>query len=115
MGSFAPESVVWIADENRWGLETPPDWWLRRIYDFDPYLRIVPSRFANQYLLARKRQLTAGLGEVAMVGNQHPDTLMCMQHGLLPIAPLKWKDDATGKFTEGTLTSLLDELRARDL
>lgn len=106
--------VTWIEDENRWGLEMPPNWFLDGLNNYDPYLRLSPSRFENKYLLQRRRQLTGGLGEVAMLGNKHPDTLMCHKHGTLPIAPLKFKPGVQ-MWTMGSLNSLLEELKARDL
>ena len=105
----------WIPDTNRFNLEAPPKWWLNRIYDFDHMLVIIPSRTQRQYLLARRRQYTAGLGPKAMLDNQHPDTNMLMVNGLLPIAPLKFAKGGMAVWSEKTLVSLLDDLRSRDL
>ena len=108
----------WIPDENNWRLEQPPDWFLTGLYNYDEMLVIIPSRFKRkisgpQYLLARRRQYTAGLGDVAMLDNKHPDTNMCYAHKLLPIAPLVSKSGAVA-FTQQNLESLLDTLRERD-
>jgi hypothetical protein len=64
--------------------------------------------------LARRRQFSAGLGGVALLDNDNPDTNLCVVHGLLPIAPLVWREGAQ-LWTEGSLVGLLDELRSRDL
>ncbi len=103
----------WIADENKFGLEKPPDWWLQRLADFDHRLVLMPSRKERKaYLLGIRRLHSAGLGDVAMLDNKHPDTNMCYMHGVLPIGPL----NVVGQnpFTETTINSLLDSLRRRD-
>lgn len=106
----------WIADRNRFGLEKPPDWFLTGLLEYDEQLVIIPSQKRRQYLLCRRRKLTAGLGDVAMLDNKHPDTNMCYAHGVLPIAPLRWKKTQTdaGMFTQQNLTSLIATLRERD-
>lgn len=104
----------WIADTNDFGLESPPDWWLQQLLDFDRALVLLPSRKNPEYLLARRRELTAGLGDVAMLDNKQPDTNMCYQHHVLPIAPLKWKANVARVWTQGALDSLLADLRSRD-
>src|SRR3990167_8475910 len=111
------EHTGWIADTNRFKLERPPDWFLTGLTEHDAQLVIIPSRKRRQYLLCRRRQLTAGLGDVAMVDNKHPDTNMCYGYGVLPIAPLQWaktKTDA-GLFTQQNLQSLIETLKVRDV
>ena len=110
--------VNFIADVNTWKLPEPPEWFLKRLYDFDPLLLLVPSRVkvtgeSPAYLLCRRRQHTAGLGDVAMLDNKHPDTNMCYGLGVIPIAPLRFKKNAN-QFTEAGCESLLRELRERD-
>lgn len=107
-------AVNWIADRNTFKLEEPPAWFMQGLYDFDHLLALVPSRVKAEYLLVRRRQLTAGLGDVAMLDNKSPDTYMCYSHGVLPIAPLRWKDNSARMWTQAALESLLTELRGRD-
>lgn len=107
-----------IEDDNKWMLPTPPAWFLQRLFDFDAQLVLVPSRIrlkdeAAKYLLCRRRLRSAGLGDVAMLDNEHPDTNMCYAHGLVPIAPLRFNNGTT-TFTEAGCESLLKELKARD-
>lgn len=114
----APVHPNWIPDSNRWGLPTPPSWFLQRLFDFDPLLVLVPSRKKVKkerpaYLLCRHRQYSAGLGDVAMMDNKHPDTNMCVALGVVPIAPLRFKQNQTN-FTQQGLESLLADLRSRD-
>ena len=106
----------WIEDLNKFKLERPPDWFLTGLVGYDAQLVLVPSRMKRQYLLARRRQYSAGLGDVAMLDNKHPDTNMCYAYGVLPLAPLRWtktKTDA-GMFTQQNLASLIETLKARD-
>lgn len=110
--------VNWIADTNRWKLPEPPAWFLQRLYDFDAQLVLVPSRICVEgetpaYLLCRRRQHSAGLGDVAMLDNKHPDTNMCYAHGVVPIGPLRFNNGAT-TFTEQGCTDLIKHLRSRD-
>lgn len=106
----------WIADKNRFGLERPPDWFLTGLVNYDTQLVLIPSRKRRQYLLCRRRKLTVGLGDVAMMDNQHPDTNMCYAYGVLPIAPLRWEKTKTdtGLFTQANLASLIETLKERD-
>lgn len=106
----------WIEDTNSYKLEVPPVWFLNGLRDYDAQLVLVPSRKSRKYLLCRRRKDTAGLGDVALVDNKHPDTNMCYAYGLLPIAPLYWQKTQTsaGLFTQLNLESLLDTLKRRD-
>lgn len=105
----------YIEDVNRFKLPTPPQWFLKRLYDFDASLVLLPSRRkvkgeAPAYLLCRRT--TRRLG-AAMLDNLAPDTNMCYVHGVLPIAPLKFHGGTT-TFTERGCEMLIKELRSRD-
>ncbi len=103
----------WLEGENPFGLAAPPDWWLQRLYDFDHMLVMFPSHKSRQYILARRRQHTAGLGDVAMLDNKHPDTNFCYRHAVLPInMPLK--PTGLNPWTEASITDVLNALRRRD-
>ena len=110
----------WIADTNRWNLPVPPEWFLQKLWSFDDKLVIVPSRMdppigaRPHYLLARRRLHSAGLGDVAVLDNKHPDTNMCVVNGLIPVGPLRFRP-GVNTFTEAGLISLLDDLRSRDM
>jgi hypothetical protein len=86
---------------------------LQRFFDFDHMLVIAPSRLKREYLLCRRRQHSAGLGDVAMLDNKHPDTNMCIANRMMPIAPLKF-GSSTVIWTESGVTNVLNQLRARD-
>lgn len=105
------ESVAapnWIADINPFNLSEPPAWWLAKLYDFDHMLVLIPSRKQSKYMLARRRQLTAGIGDVAMLDNKNPDTLMLYSHQAVPVGYLNFSGN-------WTIDSLLADLKARDV
>lgn len=111
-------AVNYIKDTNKWRLPEPPEWFLMRLFDFDAQLVLVPSRIKVRgekpaYLLCRRRLHSAGIGDVAMLDNKHPDTNMCYMHGIVPIGPLRFGDGGT-TFTDANCEMLLKELRARD-
>lgn len=103
----------WIEDINRWKLPQPPEWALGKLWDFDHMLVLIPSKMRREYLLARRRQYSAGMGDVALMENKHPDTNMCMAHNVMPIAPLRFKHGLI-HWQAGAVDELLDELRRRD-
>lgn len=109
----------WIADRNPNKLPTPPAWALKKLWDFDHLLVLVPSRNKPvlgerpQYLLCRRAVMSAGLGKEALMENQHPDTWMCQEHSLVPIAPLRWKSGET-TWRERDVDLFIAELKARD-
>jgi hypothetical protein len=105
--------ATFIPDQNRWTLPTPPEWWQGQLRSFDHMLVVIPSRIAPHYLLTRRRQFSAGLGDVAMMDNKHPDTNMCYAYGVVPVATLNWKK-GTSTFTQQDLNRILDGLRRRD-
>ena len=103
----------WLEGENPFGLTAPPDWWLQRLFDFDHMLVMFPSQKSKQYILARRRQHTAGLGDVAMLDNKHPDTNFCYRHGVLPInMPLK--PNGPNPWTDASIADVIAALRRRD-
>lgn len=105
----------WIPNKNRWSLPAPPDFWLEGLHTFDPMLVIVASIASPHYLLARRRQYSAGLTDVAMVDNVHPDTNMLFAHKLMPIAPLMFNGEyLPARFDHQNLNKLLALLRERD-
>ena len=89
----------------------PPAYVLQRLYDFDNMLVLFPS-FAMPfyYVLARRRQLTAGLTDKALDASiTHPDTRACMAHGLVPV---------TMVFKHGpnwNIDPVIEKLKRRDI
>lgn len=100
---------VYIPDNVR--METPPEYFLQRLYDQDQDLRLLPSRsrpFA--YVLARKRRMSAGPVPQALKDTVlNPDTQMCWHYGLVPVCMVfktgaSWNPDP-----------LIRSLKARDM
>jgi hypothetical protein len=120
MTSLSETPTNWIEDRNPFNLPQPPSQALKMLWDFDPLLVIVPSRVPPPlgeqpgYLLCRRAVVSAGLGKEAVMENKHPDTWMCVQNNLVPIAPLRWKTKGNRSWTEKDMQGLIAELRSRD-
>ena len=102
--------VTYIADSPR--METPPEWFLQRLFDYDSQLVLLPSRYKPYaYVIARRSRL----GRRGLTGNAiadtitQPDTLMCLQYGCVPVC-LMFKHGP-----QWSVDGVLAKLRARDL
>lgn len=91
-------------------MEIPPAYVLQRFFDFDNMLVLLPSYVVPYaYVIARRRQLTAGLSDKALEDTiTQADTKVCLAHGLVPVAlmyrvGLGWNADAA-----------IESLRRRD-
>lgn len=69
-------------------MAVPPAYFLQRIYDYDDMLVLFPSYTVPfAYVLARRRQRSAGLTDKAVESVlTNPDTKAAMQHGLIPVS-----------------------------
>jgi hypothetical protein len=101
--------ITYIPDNPR--METPPAWFLQQIHDFDAYLVLLPSRLRPfAYVLARRRQLSAGLTDKAVEDSiTVSDTKMCLTYGCMPVC-LIFKTGPTWDADR-----IIRSLRARDL
>ncbi len=99
----------YIPDNTR--MAVPPPYFLQRLYDFDNMLVLMPSRrvpFA--YVIARRRQLSAGLSSKALMDSiDQPDTKMCLLHGCVPVS-LMYRTGSTWD-----IDSVIRTLAARDM
>ena len=102
--------VTYIADNPR--METPPEWFLQRLFDYDSQLVLLPSRYKPYaYVIARRSRL----GRRGLTGNAiadtitQPDTLMCMHYGCVPVC-LMFKHGP-----QWSVDGVLNTLKARDL
>ncbi len=99
----------YIPDNTR--MAVPPPYFLQRLYDFDNMLVLMPSRrvpFA--YVIARRRQRTAGLSTKALMDSiDQPDTKMCLKHGCVPVS-LMYRTGSTWD-----IDSVIRTLAARDM
>ena len=78
----------YIVDQNRFKLSGPPQWWLRRLWEFDSSLVVVPSRQGFYYRLAQRRPLQLPEHMVNDLLFQQSDTQMLAQYGLVPITTI---------------------------
>ena len=90
---------------------TPPAYWLQRLYDFDNMLVVFPSKhLPHAYVLARRRQLTAGVTDKALVDTlDQPDTKFCLLNGLVPVS-LIFRTGVTW-----SIDNIIADLKSRDI
>jgi hypothetical protein len=92
----------YIVDHNKFKLSGPPAWWLRKLWDFDSSLVVVPSRQDCVYRLAQRRKLNLPEHVTNDVLFKQSDTQMLASYSLVPVTtilatanwsnPLMWKD-----------------------
>lgn len=84
----------YIPDLNPFNLAGPPDWWLRKLWDFDSSLVVIPSRQDFVYRLAQRRKLNLSVKIVNEALFKESDTRMLASYGLIPvttiIATVRW-------------------------
>ena len=71
----------YIPDTNLFKLAGPPSWFLRRLWDFDASLVIVPSRQGFYYRLAQRRKLN-------LSDKIESDTKMLASYSLTPVTTI---------------------------
>lgn len=75
----------YIPDTNPFNLAGPPDYFLRKLLEFDPSLVLVASRQGFFYRLAQRRPLKLAENVVNDILKEQSDTRMLAQYGLVPI------------------------------
>ena len=75
----------YVVDENRFRLAGPPQWWLRKLWDFDNSLVVVPSRQGFYYRLAQRRKLKLSDKVVNDALFKESDTKMLASYSLVPV------------------------------
>lgn len=88
MDATSPSQAAWIPTANPFHLPTPGAWWLQLLWDYDDQLRVFASLKDPSYRLARLVSREARLGLSKMVVHEHPDTVLMIQHGCVPVATL---------------------------
>jgi hypothetical protein len=79
---------TWIEQLNPFNLARPGEWWLKLLHDYDDQLRVFWSQKEPAFRLARVVRREARLGLSAMTVHQHPDTVIMIQHGCVPVSTL---------------------------
>lgn len=71
---------------NPFGLADPPDWWLKRLEEFDNQLVIFPSQKHPWFKLTRRARTSRGIKPADVPGvENHPDTVIMCVNGLVPV------------------------------
>lgn len=93
--------VNYIHDANPFNLAGPPDWWLRKLWEFDPSLVVIPSKQDFVYRLCQKRPPDPRAKLVGELQNDS-DSKMIAAHNCIPVTtinatarwdnPLMWED-----------------------
>jgi hypothetical protein len=100
-GTYIPDNVK---------MPVPPAHFLAPIHDYDDKLVILPSRQQPYtYVIARRRQLTAGLKFMKVDEDTPVDTKMCIENDCIPVCRM---------FQHGTSWDpqpILAKFRARDM
>lgn len=97
----------WFEGRNPYSLLKPASWWLKRLFDYDAELVVMPSVKEPGYRLCRRTQHRPGLGKLAAI-HGHPDTIQMAAHGLLPVTTL------TPWAVRNDPDNVIRDLRARD-
>jgi hypothetical protein len=99
----------YIADNTR--MPVPSAYFLQRLYDFDSYLVILPSRVrAGAYVIGRRKQFSRGITEKAIDEQySNPDTKMCVLNNCVPVCMMF----ATGATWDPDY--IIAKLKARDI
>lgn len=116
----------YIPDVNKFHLAGPPTWWLKRLWDFDDSLVVVPSRQDCVYRLAQKRVLKLPDHIVNDTLFNQSDTQMLASYSLIPvttiIATANWSNpymfqelSNRAPWRMGGGTKVADDLDAHDL
>ena len=80
--------INYIVDMNPFNLAGPPVWWLRKLWDFDNSLVVIPSRQGFYYRLAQKRKLQLSHKIVNEALFKESDTRMLAKHSLVPVTTI---------------------------
>lgn len=87
-------------------LAGPPEWWLRKLWDFDPSLVVVPSRMNCLYRLAQRRHPKLSTAIVNEALFKESDTQMLASYCLVPVTTILSTANWSNPF-------LFEELRRR--
>jgi hypothetical protein len=77
-----------IVDTNPFRMAGPPQWWLRKLYEFDPSLVVLPSRQSFVYRLAQRRRLNLAAKIVSDIMKEDADMKMMASYGLVPVTTI---------------------------
>jgi hypothetical protein len=97
----------WLGDQNPWLMPTPPAWWLRRLWDRDDQLRVLPGLTQPCYRIARVSRVMRAIAPA--LGNDSETGRMCRE-GVVPVVTLKpgvtWNHDFFAWLDAGDLWAI---------
>jgi hypothetical protein len=97
-----------VEGPNPFRLPSPSPQWLQLLSDYDDQLLIIPSQREYAYRLYRRVRPEARLGLNKTVVHTHPDTVLMIQHGAVPVTTL------THWSVQGDVGKVIRDLMARD-
>lgn len=80
--------VNYYPDENKFALAGPPEWFLKRLWEFDSSLVIIPSRQGFYYRLAQRRKPKLSTAIVNEALFAESDTKMLARYNLVPVTTI---------------------------
>lgn len=115
----------YIPDQNPFHLAGPPSWWLRKLWDFDASLVVVPSRQECIYRLAQRRRLNLPDHIVNDALFKQSDTQMLASYSLVPVTtilatanwsnPLMWQELASrAPHRQGGAAQVINRIEAQE-
>ena len=78
----------YLVEKNPFKLAGPPEWWLRKLAEFDPSLVVMPSGQGFYYRLCQRRKPTLTQKLVNDLLFNESDTKMLASRGLIPVTTI---------------------------
>lgn len=78
----------YIVDANPFKLAGPPEWWLRKLAEFDESLVVMPSKQGFYYRLCQRRPPSLKKSMVEDLLFNESDTKMLASRGLIPVTTI---------------------------
>lgn len=102
---------IYLDLPSPFSLRRPDPSWCATIAAYDPELVIYPSQKDFVYRLARKAKHSGGFNRdtFAKLPNLHPDTQVCLEHGLVAVTTIPVKA------IDAPAANIVDQLYGRDL
>jgi hypothetical protein len=98
---------IWIPGPNPFNLPPPPQWWQNLVAAYDKRLRLFASQKDRVYRLGWMVDRNKRLGLNALIVHSHPDTVLMIQRGCVPVSTLLPPGAAWSP-------NIIRDLRARD-
>lgn len=107
--------VNYIEDVNRFKVPSPPQWFLKALWDHDSELVILPSRLKKVYLLARRRDKSLRVPMLVKIDNELQRKTRGSDADLMAIHNLVLVDTISGVIGGTWSPMILKDLKDRDM